>query len=91
VIKKLQSIITVKILMSLRLPYRPVTIPLPLHRYRDRPSTTDTIPLPYGYLPLLTVLRYRPLLTVTDYYSLLLTVAFTYRYSPFPTVTSNGE
>ena len=28
--------------MSFRLRYRPVTIPLPLHRYRDRPSTTIT-------------------------------------------------
>ena len=54
--------------MSLRLSYRAVTIPLPLHRYRDRPSATDTIPLPYGYLPLLTVLRHRPFPTVTDRY-----------------------
>jgi hypothetical protein len=49
--------------MSLRLSYRPVTLPLPTitnhyiplliitHRYRDRPSATDTIPLPYRYSP----------------------------------------
>jgi hypothetical protein len=53
--------------MSLRLRYRPVTIPLP--RYLDRPSATDTLPIPYRYLPLLTVTyRYRPLLTITDRY-----------------------
>ena len=52
--------------------YRTVT---PLHRYRDRPSATDTIPLH----------------TVTDHYLPSPTVTITDRYSPFPTVKSNGE
>ena len=45
--------------------YRPVTVALPLQRYRDSPSATVTDRSP----PLLTVTdRYRPLPTVTDRY-----------------------
>jgi hypothetical protein len=45
--------------------YRPVTVPAPLHRYRDRPLATVTLPLP-DRPPLPTVThRYSPLPTVT--------------------------
>ena len=57
--------------------YRPVTVPLPLQRYRDRPSATVT----YRYWPLPTVShRYRTLhalpnvTSVTERYITLLNV-----------------
>ena len=48
--------------------YRPVTVALPLPRYRDSPSATVTD----RYGPFTTVTeRYRPLLTVTESYRYL--------------------
>ena len=47
---------------------------------RRPPLQTVTLPLPYRYLPSLTVLRYRPLPSVTYRYLALPTV--THRYRP---------
>jgi len=71
-------------MISSRYRYRPVTVPLQFlglikHRY-----LTVTSPLPYRYLPLLTLLivthLYSSLLIVTDRYSPLLTVTVTHRF-----------
>jgi hypothetical protein len=66
---------TVKILMSFRLRYRPVTVFGPM-----LPTVTVFRPtLSYRYL------------TVTDRYPPLPLLTITHRYSPFPTVTCNCE
>ena len=78
-----------------RLRYRPVTVPLPLHRYRDPSSATVTEhywPLrtvPQRYLTLQALLnvteRYWTLPSVTERYPALLNV--TERYWTLPNVT----
>ncbi len=91
-LNKLFHLDTVIIMNLLRLRYRPVTVPLPLQRYRDRPSATVT----YRYWPLPTVSnlyqalhalpnvtsvteRYRALQSVTERYSALQNVTERYR------------
>jgi hypothetical protein len=65
--------------MSFRLRYCYRYTVTPFHRYRDRPSAIETIPLPYRYL------------TVTDHYSLFPTVTVADRSSSLQVTFGNGE